>query len=883
MASETFDIIIRGVDDTTEAFRRARRNADDLTDRLDQNSNAIRGMSRQARAQLQQVGYQVQDIAVMLQAGQSPFIILAQQGSQVASAFGPVGAMIGTALALGGVMASSLAPQLMNSAGASKELEESTEALVNALERAEDGTYSYGNALKETSTYSQTLLNIELQRAFIEAAEAADAAVETIQEKFGSMTSFIKRAVSPSIGNVGEAFEQLQGVEDVFNTLTAAVQNYQANMRTMILEKGSVEFVDVSRAVNYVKALRTISKELNLGEKEAIKFVEIFASINTEMSKQDLEIALAGLKRYSQGSVEAQKFVSDLSDAFKALIRAQELSGQSTHDISQNTKRLSEEADNAASKIADLKQEIYFTQRAMDQGFFGDALTQEVKRLNSIFTLVEQGASMAEAIDLVNVQKAQQDFNEVGKAFEKMQAKLAKPTRQAGQSTRTFALERQLAAFNELNDAMLAQTKNERRYEAMRAQIAAWGAEQRAVIAEEEAANKNKRKSEITALERFRKELSLLEQTVGMTTAEIKAFEQANLGASEEEIQSYQRLTQAQQDFLSSHRQIQEAYGQAEDAIASLQKARETDLNREIRQHQERITALENYWLITEMTDQEFMEKQLEYWSAHYSALQEIAKRNTPESPINSWIEQASEDAVNFEQLIADSLSHISSSFGDTFAEIVLNSENAGEALQNMVSGFARMFISSLGEMLAKFILVQLMQKTFLKGAMGAAAASTVMQTQSMVLQAGLNAFAATAAIPVIGPGLAPAAAATAIGAAQPMATAAQTLAASAAAFKDGGSFMVGGVGGPDSQMVAFKASPNERVTIETPEQMRAREGGQAGDTIVLNQTISVSTGVQQTVRNEIYQMMPQIAAVSKAAVLDAKKRGGHFAQTFRS
>jgi hypothetical protein len=39
--------------------------------------------------------------------------------------------------------------------------------------------------------------------------------------------------------------------------------------------------------------------------------------------------------------------------------------------------------------------------------------------------------------------------------------------------------------------------------------------------------------------------------------------------------------------------------------------------------------------------------------------------------------------------------------------------------------------------------------------------------------------------------------------------------------FATGGSFMVGGSGGTDSQLVAFKASPDERVTIETPEQQR--------------------------------------------------------------
>ena len=40
--------------------------------------------------------------------------------------------------------------------------------------------------------------------------------------------------------------------------------------------------------------------------------------------------------------------------------------------------------------------------------------------------------------------------------------------------------------------------------------------------------------------------------------------------------------------------------------------------------------------------------------------------------------------------------------------------------------------------------------------------------------------------------------------------------------FANGGSFLVGGQGGTDSQFVGFRASPNERVTIETPAQQRS-------------------------------------------------------------
>jgi len=56
--------------------------------------------------------------------------------------------------------------------------------------------------------------------------------------------------------------------------------------------------------------------------------------------------------------------------------------------------------------------------------------------------------------------------------------------------------------------------------------------------------------------------------------------------------------------------------------------------------------------------------------------------------------------------------------------------------------------------------------------------------------------------------------------------------------------------------------------------------GGGNGVTVVQN--ISVTTGVQQTVRAEIMNLMPQIANAAKSAVADAKLRGGSYAAALR-
>tara|TARA_Y100000114_G_scaffold53808_1_gene49116 strand:+ start:1538 stop:3184 length:1647 start_codon:yes stop_codon:yes gene_type:complete len=55
-----------------------------------------------------------------------------------------------------------------------------------------------------------------------------------------------------------------------------------------------------------------------------------------------------------------------------------------------------------------------------------------------------------------------------------------------------------------------------------------------------------------------------------------------------------------------------------------------------------------------------------------------------------------------------------------------------------------------------------------------------------------------------------------------------------------------------------------------------------SGGGVVVNQNISFATGVVPTVRAEVTKMLPQIADVSKAAVLDATLRGGSFSKGMR-
>jgi hypothetical protein len=68
-------------------------------------SGGTQSSFRNLRGQAQNLGWQMQDVAVQAQMGTDALVILSQQGSQVASGFGPAGAVVGALIAVGGAIA----------------------------------------------------------------------------------------------------------------------------------------------------------------------------------------------------------------------------------------------------------------------------------------------------------------------------------------------------------------------------------------------------------------------------------------------------------------------------------------------------------------------------------------------------------------------------------------------------------------------------------------------------------------------------------------------------------------------------------------------------------------------------------------------------------
>src|SRR5690554_4418269 len=200
------------------------------------------------------------------------------------------------------------------------------------------------------------------------------------------------------------------------------------------------------------------------------------------------------------------------------------------------------------------------------------------------------------------------------------------------------------------------------------------------------------------------------------------------------------------------------------------------------------------------------------------------------------WLLAAEENLSSFDELSKTVVDSFTQQFGSAFEDMIFNAESLGDAVQGMAQGMARSVVNALGQMAAQWLAYKVVQLFVTKSAQAGAVTAMTANASAAVLQAGINAFASTAAIPIVGPLLAPAAMAAAIAATAPLAAGvAATSSAGLAGFREGGytgnlgvSEVAGVVHGKE---FVFDAAATSRIGVSNLEAMRK---GQALPTNVI-------------------------------------------------
>lgn len=155
----------------------------------------------------------------------------------------------------------------------------------------------------------------------------------------------------------------------------------------------------------------------------------------------------------------------------------------------------------------------------------------------------------------------------------------------------------------------------------------------------------------------------------------------------------------------------------------------------------------------------------------HYNQLDD-AQSNWMDGVSDAWqnyVDAAQDYTSQAADATATLLGDATSGLSQFFTDVATGAEDAGDALTNLVTDFAKSTIKALADMAAQWLVYQAIQLIVGKTTQASAAPALIANAQATAFQATLAAYASTAAIPIVGPALAPAAAALAASTTAPM------------------------------------------------------------------------------------------------------------------
>ncbi|ELO4292123.1 tail protein (tape measure) [Escherichia coli] len=180
------------------------------------------GSNKGWKSSMQQAGYQVQDFIVQVQGGQSALVAFAQQGSQLAGAFGPGGAVFGAIIALGSVLAGVLITSLNGGKNAMDALKDAAEAMDKVINVSINGVAALSDKYAYLAKTNAEVATLMRNQAILEYNEAINKIPKAISDASSSLLSFGDKALSAFSGG----YASVDGFNDRLATLEITTDNY---------------------------------------------------------------------------------------------------------------------------------------------------------------------------------------------------------------------------------------------------------------------------------------------------------------------------------------------------------------------------------------------------------------------------------------------------------------------------------------------------------------------------------------------------------------------------------------------------------------------------------------------------------------------------------
>ncbi|EOZ1522225.1 tail protein (tape measure) [Enterobacter hormaechei] len=370
------------------------------------------GSNKGWKSSMQQAGYQVQDFIVQVQGGQSALVAFAQQGSQLAGAFGPGGAVVGAVIALSSVIAGVLITSLNGGKNAMDALKDAAEAMDKVITISQNGVAAlsdkYAN-LARTNAEAATILR---NQAMIEYNAAIAKIPKSINDASSSIVGFTDKLKTSFVGGIASIDEFNKNL----STVGATADNYTAAME-QARDAGAKFTVNANAIQNTVT---TLADKFGVSEQRAFELSKQLSDVAnnpTPEALQRLVLELQSTESSTKSGADAiRAFLGPLTELVRVAGEAQiNLSGMKTEvdNLTSGQKNLIKQSERnlALSKLqGEARARLQAQYAAEDAGFAKDdphakqmqddaaATYKNTQAQKTLLSEQKKGASQADSI-----------------------------------------------------------------------------------------------------------------------------------------------------------------------------------------------------------------------------------------------------------------------------------------------------------------------------------------------------------------------------------------------------------------------------------------------------------------------------------------------------
>ena len=284
----------KGIDKATDelnALAKAGEKAEEKVKGVGKGAKGSVAPMKNLRAQAQQASYQFQDIAVQAQMGTSAFTIIGQQGSQLASVFGPAGAVTGALIAFGAIIGGFLFDSMNKTGKAMSDLEEDMKTLVERFDDLTEAEKAYVRTLVTKDIEDQTAAIAELNKEIAAGQRTrinAKGYGPTIKDAEDAET-YAKRleVLNAKLAGLKTSREEnRKSIDDTTNSTETLLEKLQDEVDTLGMSRREVDLHNIGLDKSQ-KANRKLTNELY----DAIEAEEKRIELKKESEKLDDKIA----------------------------------------------------------------------------------------------------------------------------------------------------------------------------------------------------------------------------------------------------------------------------------------------------------------------------------------------------------------------------------------------------------------------------------------------------------------------------------------------------------------------------------------------------------------------------------------------------------------